>query len=229
MHCSRSAKYEQIILQEYLAYRILNTLTDLSMRVRLLQVTYIDTDRQRQSEPRYAFLIEHKDRTAKRLELKPLAVKGTTVAAVNPELLNLTSVFQYFIGNTDFSPIAGPPGDDCCHNYILFQNPDTLITPIPYDFDQSGLVDAPYANPNPMFGLRTVRQRIYRGRCVNNSYVDASVQRFKDEQVAIYSLVEEQQGLTDKARKNLISYVDKFYEFIADPDKVEKTLLKRCV
>jgi hypothetical protein len=229
VHCSRSAQFQQIILQEYLAYRFLNTLTDLSMRVRLLQVTYIDTDKQRQREPRYAFLIEHKDRTAKRLELKPLTVKGTTVAEVNPELLNLTSVFQYFIGNTDFSPIAGPAGEDCCHNYILFQNPGNLITPIPYDFDQAGLVDAPYANPNPMFGLRTVRQRHYRGRCLNNSYVDASVQRFKDEQEAIYSLIEEQQGLSDKARKNLLSYVDKFYNLIADPDKVEKSLRKRCV
>jgi hypothetical protein len=111
----------------------------------------------------------------------------------------------------------------------LFQNKDTLITPVPYDFDQSGFVDAPYANPNPAFGLRTVKQRYYRGRCVNNSYLDASVQRFRDEQEAIYSLIEEQQELSDRTRKNLNSFVDKFYKLIEDPDKVEKSLRKRCI
>ncbi len=229
VHCTRRAEYQQIVLQEYLAYRILNTLTDLSMRVRLLQVTYVDTDKQRQSEPRYAFLIEHKDRMAKRLGTKELKIESTTIAQVNPEMLNLTSIFQYFIGNTDFSPIQGAPGGDCCHNYILFQNADELITPIPYDFDQSGLVDAPYANPNPAFGLRTVKQRHFRGRCVNNSYVDASVQRFKDEKSAIYSLLEEQQEFSDRTRKKLLSFVDKFYSLVEDPNKVEKSIRKRCV
>lgn len=229
VHCSRRAEFQQIVLQEYLAYRVLNTLTDLSMRVRLLEVTYIDTVKERQSEPRYAFLIEHKDRTAKRIDTKELVVKSTTVAQVNPEMLNLTSVFQYFIGNTDFSPIQGAPGSDCCHNYVLFQNPETSITPVPYDFDQSGFVDAPYANANPAFGLRTVKQRLYRGRCVNNSHVDASIQKFNDEKGAIYSLIEDQQEFSDRTRKNLISFVDKFYKLAEDPSSVQKTLKKKCI
>jgi len=228
VHCSHSAEYQQIVLREYLAYRVLNSLTDLSMRVRLLQVTYVDTDEQRQSTSRYAFLIEHKDRTAKRLGINELVVKGTTIAQVNPEVLNLTSVFQYFIGNTDFSPIAGAPGDDCCHNYILFQNPGTQITPLPYDFDQSGFVDAPYANPNPEFRLRTVRQRYYRGRCVNNSYIDTSIQKFKDQKEAIYSLIEEQQKISDGTRRGLLAYVERFYKIIENPKKVERSLRKRC-
>jgi hypothetical protein len=229
VHCSRSAQYQQIVLQEYLAYRVLNSLTDLSMRARLLEVTYVDTEEERQSPPRYAFLIEHKDRTAKRIGIKELVVKGTTIAQVNPEILNLTSIFQYFIGNTDFSPIAGAPGDDCCHNYILFQNKGAQITPIPYDFDQSGFVDAPYANPNPAFGLRTVKQRHYRGRCVNNAYVDASIQKFKDEKDAIYSLVADQQEFSDRTRKDLVKFVDKFYKLVEDPSSVQKTLIKRCI
>lgn len=229
VHCSRRAEYQQIVLQEYLAYRVFNALTDVSMRARLLQITYIDTEEERQSPPRYAFLIEHKDRTAKRLGLKELTVKSTTVAQVNPEILNLTSIFQYFIGNTDFSPIQGAPGEDCCHNYILFKSPDALITPVPYDFDQSGFVDAPYANANPAFGLRTVKQRLYRGRCVNNAHVKASVQKFMDEKLAIYALIADQQEFSDRTRKDLVSFVDKFYKLIENPDSIEKVFIKRCI
>lgn len=43
IQCNRSERYEQAILREYLAYRILNALTDKSFRVRLLSVTYVNT------------------------------------------------------------------------------------------------------------------------------------------------------------------------------------------
>jgi hypothetical protein len=229
VHCNRRAEYHQIVLQEYLAYRVLNTLTDLSLRVRLLQVTYVDSDEQWRSEPRYAFLIEHKDRVAKRLGLKELSVPGTTVAQIDPEYLNLTSVFQYFIGNTDFSPIAAAPGDDCCHNYILFQSEGAPITAMPYDFDQSGFVDAPYANANPKFRLRTVKQRLYRGRCVNNDYVEGSVQLFRDKRDEIYALVDQQEGFSDRTRKDLINFIDRFYKLVEEPKDIEASLLKKCI
>jgi hypothetical protein len=229
VHCSIKAKYHQIVLQEYLAYRVLNALTDLSFRVRLLQITYVDTDEPRRTDPRYAFLIEHKDRLSERIDIKQLETVDTRVVLINPEQLNLTSVFQYFIGNTDFSPIAGPPGSNCCHNYVLFKNPDYAISAIPYDFDQSGFVDAPYAIPNPAFRIRTVRQRVYRGRCVNNANVENSIQQFRDKREAIYALIDGQEGFDDSTRKDLTGFVDKFYKVIESPKNIERTLLKKCV
>lgn len=229
VHCNRKAQYHQIVLEEYLAYRILNELTDLSFRVRVLQVTYVDTVGKRQSDPRYAFLIEHKNRLAKRIGLKEFVTPSTKVVLINPEHLNLTSIFQYFIGNTDFSPVAGPPESDCCHNYVLFKNKDTLITAIPYDYDQSGLVDAPYATPNPNFRLRTVRQRLYRGRCVNNVFVEDSVQQFQDKRDAIYALIDGQQGLDKRTRKDLTGFVDKFYRTVESPKNLQSSILKKCI
>lgn len=229
VHCNRKAEYHQIVLQEYLAYRILNELTELSFRVRLLQVTYIDTVDGWQSEPRYAFMIEHKDRLAKRIDRKEFVTVGTRVVLIDPEHLNLTSIFEYFIGNTDFSPIAGPPGSDCCHNYVLFKNKDTLITAIPYDYDQSGLVDAPYAFPNPNFRLRTVRQRLYRGRCVNNAHVEGSIQRFRNKRASIYALIDDQRGLDVGTRKDLTGFVDEFYSLIESPKNIERSILTKCI
>jgi len=229
VHCNRRAQYHQIVLQEYLAYRIFNLMTDQSFRVRPLQIVYVDPAENEESPPRYAFLIEHKKRLGHRIGLEELVVPKAQVGLIYGDQLNLTSIFQYFIGNTDFSPIAGPPGANCCHNYVLFKGQGPNITSIPYDFDQSGFVDAPYAEPNPNFRIRTVKQRVYRGRCVNNQHVENSIQQFRDKRDAIYGLVENQVGFEDDTRKDLVKFIDKFYELIEDPKKVERSILKRCL
>ena len=229
VHCNRRAQYHQIVLQEYLAYRVLNELTDLSFRVRLLQIVYRDPEEEEQSPPRYAFLIEHKDRLAHRLGLKEHETQKAQVGLMYPEQLNLTSIFQYFIGNTDFSPVAGPPGAGCCHNYVLFKGKGPNITAIPYDFDQSGFVDAPYANPNPNFGIRSVKQRVYRGRCINNRFIDSSIQKLQDSRDVINELISNQPGFDDRPRKNLVRFIDAFYELAEDPKKVEELITKKCL
>jgi len=229
IHCNRRAEYHQIVLQEYLAYRILNLLTDKSLRVRLLQIVYTDPAEEFESDPRYAFLIEHKSRAAKRIGIKEFVTTRTQVGLIDSEQLNLTSVFQFFIGNTDFSPIAGPPGEKCCHNYILFKNADTKITPIAYDFDQSGFVDAPYAEANPRFRLRSVKQRRYRGRCLNNEYVEASIQKLQDNKDQIYALINDQVRFEEDIRQQLLKFVGAFYALVDDPKRVERTILKKCV
>jgi hypothetical protein len=229
IHCDYSDRYEQVVLKEYLAYRILNAVTDMSFRVRLLRVTYVNTEKDGGGQVRYGFLIEHKNRLAARYGLEDLELPETSVAAIQPDRLNLTSVFEYLIGNTDFSPVAGAPDDECCHNYVLFGNNVDPIIAIPYDFDQSGLVDAPYAVPNPNFRIRTVRQRVYRGRCVNNAYLDASFNRFKERRDIIYALVNDQLGLDSRQRKRVTSYIDDFYEVIDDPRQAERRIVEKCI
>jgi hypothetical protein len=230
IHCDAPERYEQTVLREYLAYRILNAVTNMSFRVRLLRVTYVNNETKRgDGQVRYAFLIEHKNRLAERFDLKDLEIARTSVNSIKADQLNLTSVFAYLIGNTDFSPIAGPPDDECCHNYVLFGNDVEPIIAVPYDFDQSGFVDAPYAVPDSRFRIRNVKQRVYRGRCVNNEYVAASLQTFNDSREAIYALVAEQEGLESRVRKSLIRYIDAFYELIRDPRDVERKIIDKCI
>ena len=229
VQCDRSGRYEQAVLREYLAYRILYTLTDKSFRVRLLRVTYVNTEKTRENEPRYAFLIEHKNRLAERFDLKDLEIERTSVSALDGAQLNLTSIFALLIGNTDFSPIAGAPGDECCHNYVLFGEDDVPQWAVPYDFDQSGFVDAPYAGPNPNFRIRNVRQRLYRGRCANNEHLETSLQAFRDNKNAIYALVEEQPGLKPYVRKDLTRYIDDFFKLINDARDVERDIKDECI
>jgi len=227
--CKYSDYWEQTVLREYLTYRILNAVTNMSFRVRLLRISFDNTQKSKEPEVRYAFLIEHKNRLAERYDLKDLKIERTSVASIQPDRLNLTSVFAFLIGNTDFSPIAGAPDDECCHNYVLFGNEVDPIVAIPYDFDQSGFVDAPYAMPAKQFGIRDVKQRVYRGRCVNNEYLAGSLQRFRDNRRDIYALIEEQEGLSSAAQKAVTKYVDEFFELIDDPRKVERRIIDRCV
>jgi hypothetical protein len=229
IHCDASERYEQTVLREYLAYRIFNAVTDMSFRVRLLRVTYVNTEKDGDGTVRYAFLIEHKNRLAARFDLQDLEIARTSVNSIKADQLNLTSVFAYLIGNTDFSPIAGPPDDECCHNYVLFGNDIDPIVAIPYDFDQSGFVDAPYAMPDSRFRIRSVKQRVYRGRCVNNEYVANSLQKCNDSREAIYALIAEQEGLESRVRKRLIRYIDEFYDLIGDPRDVERKIIGKCI
>jgi len=229
VHCENSNKYEQIVLREYLAYRIFNAITDLSFRVRLLRVTYVDSEEQRKQKTYYAYLIEHKKRLAKRHDRKEEIIERATIGSIQPDQLNLTSIFELLIGNTDFSPIAGAPGDMCCHNYVLFGNSVDPLVAIPYDFDQSGIVNAPYAAPSPNFRIRNVRSRLYRGRCVNNEHVPASLQKFRDGRDEIFAVIDAQEGLTSGTRKSIVKYIDKFYDLINDPRDVDKNIISKCI
>ncbi len=126
-------------------------MTDLSFRVRLLRVTYVDYEQERDEQIRYAYLIEHKNRLGKRNDRKEVDIEKVGVRSIQPDQLNLTSIFEFMIANTDFSPLQGAPGEMCCHNYVLFGNDVDPMVSVPYDFDQSGFVNAPYAQPNPRF------------------------------------------------------------------------------
>ncbi len=229
-HCrDRSARYSQGVLKEYLAYRILNTMTDKSFRVRLLQVTYIDTESKKAERVEFGFLIEPDDDLAKRLGGKVLDIQSTTTDALDGRHTNVTSVFQYLIGNTDFSPIHGVEGEPCCHNHVLIAPENGAILSLPYDFDMSGIVNAAYAAPNPRFRIRSVRTRLYRGRCANNEHLDNTLQAYRDRRQDIYQLVNGLTHLAAKTRKQLIRYIDDFYATIDNPKRLESRLRKSCI
>ena len=204
-------------------------MTEVSFRVRLLRITYVDSDRNDDEEIRYGFLIEHKERLTKRTGLPSVEVGKTSVAALHGDYTNLMSMFQYFIANTDFSPIAGAPDDICCHNSKLFGHENDLHYAIPYDFDMAGMTDAPYATPNPAFNIRNVRQRLYRGRCANNQHLPASAQVFQKNKETFYAFVENMPGLSGSSGTSMYALMNKFYKIIDNPRAVEKKLAKKCL
>lgn len=226
-HKSRS--YSQALLSEYVAYRILNQLTDASFRVRLMRVTYVDTDKKDRENTEFAFIMESKDQLAKRIGLDIYKAASAEDGYLDARHTNLTSLFQYLIGNTDFSVRRSAAGEPCCHNNMLFGSKEREIVPIPYDFDMSGIVEAPHGAPSPNFRLRSVRQRLYRGRCANNEHVAASIQAFIEKKEDIYNLVTSNEFYTSHTRRKTLSYLDGFYKTIENPDKVQSQIIEKCV
>jgi hypothetical protein len=228
-HCQTySARYEQMVLREFLAYRILQAVTDNSFDVRLLQINWHDTDDDDEPFERYAFLIEDDDLLAKRIGLEVAEVGHAFPSQLNREQASLIGVFEYLIGNTDFSMLRGPAADDCCHNAVLLKSGNEYL-PVPYDFDFAGLVDAPYAAPNPNLRIKDVKTRLYRGRCQHNSLLDDTLRRFKGAKGKIMALIDQQEGLTDSVRRSVRRYVERFYNDIDSPKQVERRLVKKCV
>lgn len=228
-HCQNSGIYEQVLLREYTAYRILNVMTDASFKVRLLRITYVDTDGKKDDDVRFGFVIEHRDRLAKRLGKSVLEIPGTHPGTLNAEYSSLVDLYHYLIGNTDFSSVKGAKEGMCCHNHVLFGNEGEKIWSVPYDFDQSGLVDAPHAGANPRFKLRTVRERLYRGRCRHNEHLSASIEAFNSKRDEVFAVLNEVEVAKSKSVKSMVSFVERFYKTINSERRVKSDLIKRCI
>lgn len=226
-HCKITRRYEQSVLREYLAYRLLNLMTDMSFRVRLLEVTWVDSEERRGRMVRSAFLIEHRNRLAARIGMDPQEMEYAELGTVQADHLNLTSIFQYLIGNVDFSPIAGSEGE-CCHNYEIFGDDSGSLVAIPFDFDFSGIVNAPNAVPDTERGVTRVGQRVYRGWCENNGYIGASLARLREKRDVLYAEVAGLEELEPSVRDRVALYMDGFYEIVDDPQAVERDIIGSC-
>ena len=228
-HCQSNVKYEQVILREYTAYRILNVMTDASFRVRLLRITYVDSEGKKRDGVNHGFIIEHRDRLAKRLDKSYLDSPSTTVEALDPEYTNTVSLYHYLIGNTDYSPVKGVDGEACCHNHVLFGNKGAPVWSVPYDFDQAGLVNAPHASPSKRFKLRDVKQRLYRGRCELNELLDASIANYIGKRDEIMTVIHEVDDADNRSEKTMTAFVKKFYDVISSERRVNSELVKKCI
>lgn len=227
-HCLRNDdKAQQNVLKEYLAYRIFNELTPRSFQVRLLNVTYVDTAKRGRRTANVGFVIEHKNAMADRNRAEVKDEVRIRSAELNRPHANLVEVFQYLIGNTDFSMSSGSD-EHCCHNMVPIGNGDGEYYIVPYDFDFAGLVDPGYARPNPKLHLRDVKQRLYRGLCRSNETLPATLARYNDARSSISPLPGQVTGLSERNRATASRYIDAFYDTINDEKKRQVRLIDKC-
>jgi hypothetical protein len=221
-HCRDSDRYEQNLLEEFLAYRIYNQLTDMSHRVQLARVTYLDTSGKNKPITRMAFIIEDADSMASRLGGVLINAPAASPDDFDQDQLSLMYLFQFMIGNVDW-------GAGTSHN-VRILGKDLEYYPIPYDFDWSGLVDAPYAGPNPMTQPfhDSVRERLYWGGCLQGLDYQRLFGRFNEEREAILALARNQVGLSDRNVEWAVRYLEEFYSIINDPRRAEREIVSAC-
>jgi len=228
-HCKDRDSYEQLALLEFLAYRIYNVVTDLSLRVRLARFEYYDSERGRLVADRNGFFLENYDVFADRKELMRFKVQAVPPDEYQVEQRTLFEVFQYFIGNTDWSYVYAPLDDSlCCHNVVPLETLGGQLYPIPFDFDQAGLIDAPYSTVDPSVPIRNVRERIFRGICGAPHELNGSLGAFEVHEREIRALIEGASFLSGRNRTRALDYADEFFRIIADNRSVTREFLSKC-
>ncbi len=220
-HCRSSGEYDQYILNEYLAYQVHNLLTEKSFRARLARVTYVDSASGKTIETRNAMFLEGNDDVAKRMGGEIAETPKQLFATVDFQRINEVSVFEYFIGNTDWSLYA-------LHNIKLVQEPSGRLLPVAYDLDFSGLVDANYAAPDARLQIKDTRQRLYRGPCRTMDELAPVFQRYRDKQAAILGLYDTFPGLNDRYVRDTKKWLQEFFDLLNKPRELKFTFVDNC-
>jgi hypothetical protein len=227
-HCRSNATFKSYVRQEYGIYRAFNVLTDVSYRVRPFNVTYRDSENGSAEIRERAFFIESIGEIAERTQFERQKVRRVEVTQLDPAYATLHTLFQFMVGNTDWSVKMAPDDSDCCHNGRVLSSPGESVgwMVVPYDFDQSGIVNPRYAAPAPQLGISTVRQRLFRGRCIHNDQLDDVIRLFNERRAEL-----EEALFPDGIRnvKSAADYIASFYRIINDAKQRARSIEKRCL
>lgn len=215
---------EKYVVREYLVYKMHNQLTPKSFKVRLVKVTYNDTNpKSKIAEPLYGMFIEDEGQMAKRNN--SVSVEGKLVRpeqTQRDDFLNM-AVFEYMIGNTDWSV-------QYLQNVKLIASDSTSIPlTVPYDFDHAGIVGAPYAQPAVELQLNSTQERRYRGFCIQdmNKFTEV-IARFNQKKDEFYKVYTSNTMLEESYLKSTLKFLDDFYKTINDPKKVKYEFQYPC-
>ncbi len=195
---------KELLVKEYLTYKMYNTLTPESFRVQLLKITYKDTKSNRRLK-QLGFLIEDTAQLRKRIEANKYdkaQENGGPIPFAIAQMQTM-SVFQYMIGNADWHWTM--------EKNIKFVERNGKVLGIPYDFDFAAVVDAPYAIPNVNYGLTDLSERIYLGIQEDISTIAPVLATFEAKKEAILKLVKDTKLLNSAARKEILEYLESFY------------------
>ncbi len=228
-HCRNGLKYKRYFYQEHGIYRAYNLLSDHSFRVRMLDVTFHDNEQKRRDQSVPAFFIESDSEVARRLNMTTITTKTIRSSQFNVVETTKYEVFQYMIGNTDWAIRKGPGSENCCHNGKVIgpAGAEENWVVLPYDFDQSGIMNTEYALPAIGLRIRDVRQRLYRGRCSHNEQLTETFALFNEKRSEIAAALTPQ-ALSKNSRKTVLKYLDAFFDTINDSKKLKRQILDSC-
>lgn len=223
-YCKSGKIYEEYLFAEYYAYKLYNILSPYSLRVRLLRVKYIDSSGKKKPRDNYAFLIENVNQLAKRMNGIQLKREKINSRDVNAEYETLMSIFQFMIGNTDWSiPVL--------HNIKLIKvNEVDLPLPIaiPYDFDYAGMVNTIYAIPIEDLGIENVRERLFRGLCRERAEYQKVFDLFQSKKEEIMKIYSASLYMDKGQIKYSLSYLKEFYRIIESKASVNNDIMGDC-
>lgn len=220
--CLKSKKADDNLLKEFMAYKIFETLSPYHFKTRLMQ---IELQRMRKNKSDVhsllGFMIQD-DESFERLNNAKEIERHIDHKVQDEESRVINALFQYMIGNTDFSTVY-------LHNEKIFYIGDKIV-PIPYDFDMSGLVDASYAVVsqvrNEVLPIETVTKRLYRGFEADDAVLESVRGRFLDKENEVFSEIENLETYFKDPKEYELakSYIEGFYNILKDDKKFKNRI-----
>jgi len=207
-HCNATASFKSNVLKEYLIYKMFNLVTPFSFKTRLVKITYIDINRPDKTFVAFGFLIENEDKMAERNHAVMIKALNATQKDMSPLDMARVAVFNYMIGNTDWTvPYQ--------HNIRIMKSLETPVEkpiPVVYDFDYSALVNAVYATPHELLPIQDISERYYLGICNQEEVLNTVIEEFTELKDDFMGAIRNFEYLPKNEKKYVESYLNSFYK-----------------
>ncbi len=221
LQCYNGNTYAHTLLREYLAYSIYGIVSSYSYRVRLVRINLVDRITGVRNGM-YGFFIEPSTMMATRLGARLDNRKNIHPNACNKQQATRMALFQYMIGHTDWSIKAQ-------HNITLIELADgEPPIPVPFDFDFSGLVDAPYALPAEHLPIKSIKERHFNGYCRTLEDFKAEINYLITLKSKINSCIINFSLLDDGSKAKIIDYIEGFYGVIGSDRQIQHEFVEGC-
>ncbi|MBL6668520.1 MAG: hypothetical protein CNC91_03195 [Flavobacteriales bacterium MED-G22] len=207
------------ILKEFIAYKLFELVSPYHFRTRALKLNYTDSSEKLAKKFMLrGFLIEDDSRIAKRTQAK-VYKKYIHPKSLDAEGAIKDAMFQYFLGNTDFSMAYQ-------HNGKLVQVGESVI-PIPYDFDMTGWVNPSYAVANTSLGLNSVEERVYRGYQREVSIIEKVRQHYLKLAPDFFDIIScyETEFDSPKEFEHIVKFTQSFFEILENDTSFQQNII----
>jgi hypothetical protein len=224
--CMAGTESEKYVLVEYLIYRMYHLMTDTSFKVRLLRINYVDTQNKKKPFTQYGFFIEPVSMLCKRTNSVEIVSRALNQKSIFPRVMDRIAIFNYMIGNYDW---AVPNQHNIKVLKPLVMDPLNFASAVPYDFDFTGLVNASYAVPeDKITGTTNIRERIFLGVCRSREVYQKDLEEFLARKDEFYRLINDFPYLNARQKKDLIMYLEGFFDKCVGRQEVLGVFLNNC-
>ena len=219
--CKPQSEYEKYVVEEYNLYRVHALLMPIGHLARLVHMTVVDSASNKPDFTRYAFALEDVSDMAARLGGKNMAIKGAVADDLDRRQTAMVGLFQFMIGNTDWSIYA-------LHNDDILSIGAGLF-PVDYDYDQAGVIAPPYAVTDPQLGIRSVKERLYRGFCLPADTVNKAIADIQSRKAAVMALYTDDIGkLMGNGAGDSMHWFDDVFKDLSDSRFVKNEIIGKC-
>lgn len=206
--CRSSDDGAEYLFKEYLAYWMYNQITPYAFKAHLAQIRFVDINGKTKDRLLNAIILEPIKDMEQRLVGTEIERETSAMKHMAKNPLKRMAIFQYMIGNTDWSVSN-------LHNLkIIKVAEERKVVPIPYDFDYAGIVNTDYAVPHESFPIDKVTDRLYRGPECKGGEARAYMQFFIEKEADIVSYIQNFPHLEARSKRKMLDYLDGFFSQI---------------